>query len=288
MRGIIMIGVCASLSGFALPVRAAGEPAARSAPPKMAPPSPRVAHRWGPRTGGQWRAGHDAPGGWSAYRRPVRGYALPQYWLQPSFFIADYGVYGLPTPDYGYGWSRYYDDAVLTDQYGRVYDNRSGIDWSRYEGGYDPEPPFDRALAVTTTPPAHRASPEGPPLGEKPSMPYDDSVTSSNEYPGPAEYTGQWRGTWRGDDGRVYSGTYEGTYNGTATGSQPPLHGGPHWMGGSGYAYPPGATVYYAAPGTTIVIQPGTMVTTTTEEEDVVPVRRRTWTRHGKAVRCGC
>jgi len=287
MRGILIIGICASLSNFTLPAIAAAEPVARPAPPRTAPLPPRVVHRWGPRINGQWRAGHDAPGGWSAYLRPARGYALPQYWIQPGFYIANYGAYGLPAPGDGYGWSRYYDDAVLTDQYGRVYDSRGDIDWSRYEGGYDPEPHLSRSVA-SATPHVHPAPPEGPTSGSRPPAPYDDSVISSNEYPGPAEYHGEWRGTWRGDDGRVYSGTYEGTYNGTAAGSQPPPHGGPHWMSGSGYGYPPSATVYYAAPGTTIVIQPGTTVTTTTEEEEVVPVRRRTWTHRSKTVRCGC
>src|SRR3546814_2580957 len=39
----------------------------------------------------------------------------------------------LSVPPAGYGWSRYYDDAVLTDRYGRVYAYRSGIDWNRSE-----------------------------------------------------------------------------------------------------------------------------------------------------------
>ncbi|MEJ7925201.1 RcnB family protein [Sphingobium sp. AN641] len=93
-------------------------------------------HRWGPRQNGRWHAGWRAPGGWNGYRRPVRGFVLPRYWIQPSFFIANYGSYGLPAPAYGYGWSRYYDDAVMTDRYGRVYDYRNDIHWDRYEGGY--------------------------------------------------------------------------------------------------------------------------------------------------------
>lgn len=92
--------------------------------------------RWGARTNGRWYAGWNAPGGWQAYRRPVHGWALPRYWISPSFYIADFRSYGLPAPAYGYGWSRYYDDAVLTDRYGRVVDVRAGYDWDRY-GGYD-------------------------------------------------------------------------------------------------------------------------------------------------------
>ncbi|MFC3441131.1 RcnB family protein [Sphingobium rhizovicinum] len=98
-----------------------------------------ASHRWGPRQNGRWFAGWGAPGGWGAYRRPVYGYVLPRYWISPSYYIANYGAYGLPTPAYGYGWSRYYDDAVMTDRYGRVYDSRSNLDWDRYEGGYAPD-----------------------------------------------------------------------------------------------------------------------------------------------------
>ncbi len=97
------------------------------------------AHRWGPRQNGRWYAGWRAPGGWTAYRRPVVGYVLPRYWVSPSYYIGNYGAYGLPAPAYGYGWSRYYDDAVMTDRDGRVYDYRSGIDWDRSDGGYAPD-----------------------------------------------------------------------------------------------------------------------------------------------------
>jgi Ni/Co efflux regulator RcnB len=96
---------------------------------------------WGHRVNGRWWGGWQAPGGWGAYRRPVVGYVLPGYWLQPSYYISDYRVYGLPAPQAGYGWSRYYDDAVLTDRYGQVHDSRVGYDWERY-GGYDDGPRY--------------------------------------------------------------------------------------------------------------------------------------------------
>ena len=66
-----------------------------------------TAHRWGPRYDGRWYAGWAAPGGWQSYQRPRVGFALPAYWVHPRFFIANYGVYGLPAPTTGYGWSRY-------------------------------------------------------------------------------------------------------------------------------------------------------------------------------------
>lgn len=102
-------------------------------------PRPGGPSRWGGHLGGRWQGGVHAPGGWKAYRRPSRGWVLPSYWYAPSFFISDYATYGLGAPPHGYNWSRYYDDAVLVDAHGRVYDSVNGVDWDRYDGdhGYD-------------------------------------------------------------------------------------------------------------------------------------------------------
>ena len=100
-------------------------------------PGPNVRHsRWGGRAGGYWYGGTQAPGGWSAYRPMKRGRTLPRYWISPSFYIGDWNNYGLRTPPPGYFWSRYYNDAVLIDQYGRVYDAVPGVNWDGY-GAYD-------------------------------------------------------------------------------------------------------------------------------------------------------
>jgi Ni/Co efflux regulator RcnB len=96
-------------------------------------------HRWGHRINGRWFAGYHAPGGWMGYRSPVRGFILPSYWINPTYSISNYRLYGLYAPASGYGWSRYYDDAVLRDARGYVQDYRTNIDWGRYEGGYAPE-----------------------------------------------------------------------------------------------------------------------------------------------------
>ncbi len=94
-------------------------------------------HRnWGAHQGGRWTGGHRAPGGWNGYRRPFRGYALPSYWVQPSFYVPNYSYYGFAQPSSGYGWSRYYNDAVLTDRYGRVYDSVYDVDWDRGSVAY--------------------------------------------------------------------------------------------------------------------------------------------------------
>jgi Ni/Co efflux regulator RcnB len=78
-----------------------------------------------------WTGAASAPG---SYRRPVAGYQLPAYWTQPQFYIGNYNAYGFREPAPGFGWSRYYDDAVITDSSGRVYDAVSGVDWNRPAG----------------------------------------------------------------------------------------------------------------------------------------------------------
>lgn len=105
---------------------------------------------WGPKLNGRWWAGYDAPGGWAAYRPPQLGYVLPDYWMQTEFLIVDYAALGLPTPPQGFGWSRYYDDAVLSNYTGRVEDARLIQRWDeraamanadgRYGGETDARP----------------------------------------------------------------------------------------------------------------------------------------------------
>ncbi|HUD93379.1 MAG TPA: RcnB family protein [Sphingobium sp.] len=146
MPTLALIGASLMMAGAAAPVLAGGRPAVQAPRPGT---GWNGAHRWGPRHQGRWYAGWRAPGGWAAYRRPVYGYVLPRYWVSPSYYIANYGAYGLPAPAYGYGWSRYYDDAVMTDRYGRVYDHRSNVDWGRYEGGYGLDGDYDDRYGVS-------------------------------------------------------------------------------------------------------------------------------------------
>ena len=87
------------------------------------------------------------------YRRPFRGYVMPRYWVQPSFYIPNYTIYGLSAPSRGYNWSRYYDDAVLTDQRGYVQDYRSGLDWNAGysgEGAYYDQPDYGPSMRADT------------------------------------------------------------------------------------------------------------------------------------------
>lgn len=104
-----------------------------SRPVGSQPVASRRQPRWGSKIGGRWWGGANAPGGWAGYRRPHRGWAVPTYWNAPRFYIGDWSTYGLPQPPQGYNWARYYDDAVLIDARGSVYDTASDIDWDRYD-----------------------------------------------------------------------------------------------------------------------------------------------------------
>ncbi|HEX7855846.1 MAG TPA: RcnB family protein [Sphingobium sp.] len=163
MRKLVLVGLAAGLGGLAIPAAQANDAgSAALATSTLAQASTgdvarttdyrsgtqrSTGHRgaWGSRVNGRWAAGGNAPGGWNGYYRPVPGWSLPNYWINPNFYISDWQGYGLPAPAAGYGWSRYYDDAVLTDRYGRVADARYGYDWDRYGGydeGYDAPPPL--------------------------------------------------------------------------------------------------------------------------------------------------
>ena len=103
--------------------------------PPMRPLPPGGEARWGSQVGGRWWGGVNAPGGYRAYRAPVRGYRLPSYWTAPRFYVNDWSNYGFTPPGDGYFWSRYYDDAVLIDGRGEVWDSRHDVDWDG-RGGY--------------------------------------------------------------------------------------------------------------------------------------------------------
>lgn len=114
-------------------------------PPMMRPPHmrPPVRNHWGSRHNGRWMGGWKAPGGWGGYHKLRRGAHVSRYWISPSFHIGNWGWYGLSQPGYGLGWSRYYDDAVLIDGRGYVYDYRDDIDWDRYDDR-DDDDRYDR------------------------------------------------------------------------------------------------------------------------------------------------
>ena len=93
-------------------------------------------HRWN-MVNGRWDGGWRAPGGWNSYHRLGRGGHLPNYWRGADFRIYDYLSYGLSAPPSGYYWSRYYDDAVLVDGRGEVWDSIDGVSWLDAEASSD-------------------------------------------------------------------------------------------------------------------------------------------------------
>ena len=44
-----------------------------------------IIHRSAPRFQNRWFVGWHTPGGWAAFRRPMVGYVLPAYWINPAY-----------------------------------------------------------------------------------------------------------------------------------------------------------------------------------------------------------
>ncbi len=203
--------------------------------------SQQVGNRWGNRIDGRWYAGSRAPGGWGAYRRMGRGRHLPNYWMGSDFRIPDYLSWGLAAPPSGFFWVRYYDDAVLVDGRGDVWDSVSGIGW---DDGYA-DSWSDSSAGYSSS---YSYSGSGAGYGQ-PIQPIDP-----NEY-----YDGYSGGSVppAGAIGAPPAVQVQGYYG-----------SGQAYYGGGGY-YAGGA--YYGAPvGTTVIVVPGATTTTTTVTEEVV------------------
>ena len=241
---------------------------ARSVPATRIDP-PRTTHssgRWGPMIGGRWHAGMRAPGGWSAYRRPVRGWTLPSYWIGGGFWISDYAGWGLSRPPHGYNWLRYYDDAVLADRDGRVWDSVSGIDWNGGGGGGAASAYAGGGYAAAAA--AGGGGGGGGGYGARYEAPdYDD------EYDDYADDRRERRS--------IPAHPYPGGY-------APPSCANPCGAQGGGYARGYHGSGYYMAGPTvtTIVIQSGATTTTTVTEEVIEEVEEvRTYRTPVKTVR---
>lgn len=202
--------------------------------------------RWGGMTGGRWAAGTQAPGGWSAYRRPRRGGSLPAYWMSGSFRIPDFLSFGLAAPPYGYFWTRYYDDAVLVDAGGRVWDSVSGIAWSGASASASAGRGYASAASSASASAGIRQVDPNAYYGQQPApIPYPSPYPQGGYAPPaagapPAVY-------FQGGCPQVCPGAIYGSYYG----------------GGGGYYSGGGTTT------TTVTIQPAPIVTTTTIEEEV-------------------
>ncbi len=131
------------------------------------------------------------------YVRPHRGFVLPVFWRQPTYFIANYRSFGLAVPSTGYRWSRYYDDAVLSDHRGHVSDYRSGVEWNngpdRTEDYREPE-----------YGPSMRAD------GQAYNWDDDGNVAFAGPDGSSYSYDGEWDGEYVDPQGRVFEGEWEG------------------------------------------------------------------------------
>ena len=130
------------------------------------------------------------------YRRPHRGFILPRYWVQPTFYLSNFGSYGLIAPSNGHYWSRYYDDAVLTDSRGYVQDYRSDVNW---DGGPDRtseyrEPEYGPSMRPEAT-----------------AYNWNDDVAFAAPDGSSYSYDGEWDGEYVDPQGRVFEGDWSGT-----------------------------------------------------------------------------
>lgn len=144
------------------------------------------------------------------YRRPYRGFTLANWWVQPTFYIPNYTIYGLGAPSSGYYWSRYYDDAVLINNQGYVADYRSGINWDGYPSTY-------------SAPPVQYQQPQYGPAIRPDAQAYN----------------------WGSQDGPVYDGAYDDSYGDDAYYEQsyervPAAGPGAPYGAPQGYGPPPG------------------------------------------------
>lgn len=257
--------------------------------------------RWAGRVDGRWSGGYYAPGGWNAYRRPARGWTLPSYWVAPTFVVTNYASYGLSAPPRGYHWSRYYDDAVLIDDGGRIYDTIGGINWDAgdeayYEGSYGSDYPVDDRVYASGA-------------GTPPGRPYQGTYQGYQTAEGyQGTYQGQTYGAGYAQPGQTFQGTYQGSYaqptqqyQGSYRSSDAPppsvRHDRRHdvvqtrgdvYSGNYAGSYSAGYTgttivngVGYPGYGTTVVtVQTQPVVTTTTTEfieETVYRAPRKVW-----------
>jgi Ni/Co efflux regulator RcnB len=226
--------------------------------------------RWGGTIDGRWYAGHRAPGGWNAYRRLGRGSYLPGYWQGNDFLIGDYLAWGLAQPPYGYHWTRYYDDAVLVDDRGAVWDDVDGIDWQ--DGAAYADSSYDYSYSEGSA-------------GTSYAAPYGGGYAQPIPVPAAPAYAPP-------------PVAYGGGYVAPAPIIAAPVVAPPPVVtyGGATYGY--GAAYSYAAPGTSVVViqgAPAVTTTTVTEEvvqQSVVKVRRaaprRVYRKPRRVACCAC
>jgi Ni/Co efflux regulator RcnB len=157
---------------------------------------------------------------YDVYRRPHRGFILPRYWIQPTFYLYNFRNYGLTAPASGYQWSRYYDDAVLMDNRGYVQDYRSGIDW---DGDYNAAPEHEGPDRTGD----YREPEYGPSMRpDGTAYNWNDDVVFAAPDGSSYSYDGKWDGEYVDPKGKVFEGDWSGTvtrHDGVDGPGDPPL-----------------------------------------------------------------
>lgn len=191
---------------------------------------------WHPRPGNHGIPKNDV------YRRPYRGWTMPSYWVQPSFYVGNYYTYGLSAPSNGYYWSRYYDDAVLTDQRGYVQDYRSGVNWDAYGSSYSgaeyPPPSYGQGGYIQ--------QPQYAPAVRVDDQAYNWDLDAPVGFAAPDgstyRYEGDWvQGGFVDPAQNIYEGEWEGRVirNGADAPPPPQHHAGAPYAPPQGYAPAP-------------------------------------------------
>lgn len=270
MRTLGIAGVTLAALSFASPVLAAPDSGVGAPPvvmpggmrPPMVQPLPGAGRVLPPRGPFIRPAGR----GQARYVVPSYGYQLPRTWMAPTYLIADWRAYGLARPAQGFGWSRYYDGAVLTDQWGRVYDWQDDMRWDGDDGDNDRG---DR----------RGGSGIGGAIAGAVVGGIAGNVIAGRGNRLPGTLIGGGLGALAGQAldkaGRRH---HRGRDDGYDRGGWSGVSHGSHW-GGGGYAYGYGGGETTV---TTVVIQPSVPVmrTVTSYEYVSVPVKRRAVKRH--------
>ena len=164
----------------------------QSMPPVIHAPSPGI---------GAGHGGFNIPGGIGAYRPAFRGFIAPRYWISPSFYIGNYSNYGLRAPTQGYRWYRYYNDAVMSDPRGYVYDSVPNVRWDNNQSSYGPG---DRNYQQPAYAPSIRPDAQAYNWNDDSDLAY--SAPDGSKY----DYNGGWRGQYVDPNSSVYEGQWNG------------------------------------------------------------------------------
>lgn len=185
------------------------------------------------------------------YRQISRGGTVPGYWSAPEYGINNYGHYGFAQPLAGTRWVRYYDDALLVDTNGRVYDGRYGMDFDRYGDRWGRD---RRGVPIYVGDGEFRTQDRDYALAERLEREGSGRLAYDRDYP----YDAPYRGQGRSDQGRSAEGYDDDGYDDRdyAEGN----HGNAGYGYGSGYR-----------PGYVMVTE---TVTTTTSPSTVRYVQR--------------